>query len=359
MARAKYTYSIQNDFPNHTVAVDRLTLEISSSVISIALDCIDTEGDVCDIWFKGTLLSGDVTILGGILAAHSGTPLPSAAQPVTLDGITTIAGKLVTIPMPTQGVRKTVFTFNWCDKTTWYADAARVVSESPTDSGDHLTYTLAHTYVIDTYHGKLSQEDFLADSDDNSYRVLVVVDSVVKTEQDPHYGTGGDFTVDYVAGEVTFLSEQSPSSVIHVTYHYARTAKFTLIPDDGKDLDIVRVEVQFSKDVVLRDTVRFQATGLVGPGGSRVPVVEPTVYKTMYDFLNDCDGNSPTLPAFSTSSWRGLAQDMVTLPWNYAATIRLLNLYKMQVDVTMDHDTAFDGTSATATFYCLTYDADT
>jgi len=352
MALTKHTYSTQNDFPNHLVAPDRLSQEISTSVISVALDHVNTAADVCDIWFKGTLLTGDLSVLNALVAVHSGVPLPSIAQPVTLDGITTLNGKLVVVPMPTQGVRKTVFTFNWCDKTTWYVDAARVVAEVPTDSGDHLTYTLAHENVIDTYHGKLSQEDFLIDADDNSYRVLVVVDSVVKTEQDPHYATGGDYKVDYAAGTITFLSSQG-SGAVTVTYHYAQSSLFLLVPPAGRDLEIVRVEVQFTKDVVLTDSVRFQATGPFGPGGVRVPVVQPTVYKTMFDWLNDCDGSYPTLPAFSMGSWRGLPQDMLTLPWNYAAVIEVIGSMGIRVEVKLDHDTPFDGTSATATFYCL------
>lgn len=83
MPATKYTYSIQNDFPNHKVATDRLTQEIQQSAIVIALDYISTSGDNCDIWFKDALSVGDVTILDGIVAAHSGEPLPEAGLPVS------------------------------------------------------------------------------------------------------------------------------------------------------------------------------------------------------------------------------------------------------------------------------------
>ena len=75
----KYTKSIQSDFPNHAVSTDRLTQEIRESAIVTALDYINTDGDDCDIWFKADLSSGDVIILAGVVAAHSGTPLPSNA----------------------------------------------------------------------------------------------------------------------------------------------------------------------------------------------------------------------------------------------------------------------------------------
>ena len=84
MAATKYTYSIQNDTPNHKVATDRLTVEIQASAIVTALDYINTNGDVLDIWFKAELSSGDHDILSAVVAAHSGEPLPSSTQDVNL-----------------------------------------------------------------------------------------------------------------------------------------------------------------------------------------------------------------------------------------------------------------------------------
>jgi hypothetical protein len=77
MALTDYTYSIQNDFPNHKVAPSRLTLEIQASSIVIALDHIETSGDDCHIWFKDPLSTTDFATLNGIVAVHSGDPLPS------------------------------------------------------------------------------------------------------------------------------------------------------------------------------------------------------------------------------------------------------------------------------------------
>lgn len=65
---------------------DRLKKEIQDSAIVTALDHIDTDDgtQVCDIWFKDVLDSGDETILDGIVANHTGEPLaPSLPiQPV-------------------------------------------------------------------------------------------------------------------------------------------------------------------------------------------------------------------------------------------------------------------------------------
>jgi hypothetical protein len=352
-----FTYSIQNNFPNHVVAPDRLTLEISQVITDVVLINISTAGDVCTINFSGDLTAGDQASLDRVVAAHSGIPLPVPVTQVSLAGVSVLDGKLSTVSWPTKGTRQTQYTFNWCDKTTWYRDAARVDGEVATDSGDHLTYSLAHQFVIDAYHGKLSSEDFLVDANGHNYRVTVRSDGVVKTEQDPHTGTGGDYTINYAAGTITFLVSQG-SAAITATYHYAQTSKFILAPSAGKDLELVRVEVQFTKDIEVTDSVRFMATALVGPGGSRIPVVQPTVYKTMFDWLNDCDGNYPVMPAFGGGTWRGLPQDMLTIPWNYAAVIELISAYGAQIEISLDHDVPFGGTSATATFYCLEHEAD-
>jgi hypothetical protein len=80
----KYTYSIQNDFPNHRVESTQLTQEIQNSAITIAILRIDTAEDNCDIWFKDELSLDDKTILDGLISIHEGNPLPQEAQSVLI-----------------------------------------------------------------------------------------------------------------------------------------------------------------------------------------------------------------------------------------------------------------------------------
>jgi hypothetical protein len=80
MAATKYTYSITSDFPNQLVDGGRLKSEIQSSAIITALDYVATSGDDCDVWFKDALSTGDETILDGIVAVHTGEPLPGPSQ---------------------------------------------------------------------------------------------------------------------------------------------------------------------------------------------------------------------------------------------------------------------------------------
>lgn len=80
----KYTYSISNDFPNSIVNSDRLSSEIRSSDITIALDYINTYMNDCDIWFKADLTSPDQTVLSGVISAHGGA-VPDVITPPTMD----------------------------------------------------------------------------------------------------------------------------------------------------------------------------------------------------------------------------------------------------------------------------------
>jgi len=87
MAATDYTYSINNDFPNHKVDINRLTMEILASPITVALDYIETEGDDCNIWFKDAIPSSvGEGELDDIVEAHSGEPLPDPVTAETSDG---------------------------------------------------------------------------------------------------------------------------------------------------------------------------------------------------------------------------------------------------------------------------------
>ena len=80
MAATKYTYSVQNDFPNHRVNPSILTDEIKASSIVTVLDCISVSGDDCDIWFADALSSPEETALDAVVAAHNGAPYPEAVE---------------------------------------------------------------------------------------------------------------------------------------------------------------------------------------------------------------------------------------------------------------------------------------
>lgn len=83
MAETTYTYSISSDTANGKVAGDRLSKEIQDSSIVVALERIDTLGDVLDIIFKDVLLSGDSVTLDSIVSSHTGVFI-EVARPVRI-----------------------------------------------------------------------------------------------------------------------------------------------------------------------------------------------------------------------------------------------------------------------------------
>lgn len=260
-----------------------------------------------------------------------------------------------------DGIRANFYTPNWCDKTTWYQQAVRVVNEVATDTGDRTTYDLAHENVIDTYHGKLTQEDFLLDAANHTYRVTVKVNNVTKTEQDPHYASGGDYTIDYAAGTITFLAQQAENSEVTVTYHYATSSLFTITPDTGRLLVIDEAEVQVSTDVDITDTLRYAVYGYVDvfapqlmpgvPSGTKIPL-GTFVYKTLQDYLNDSMKLYPTVNALGGATWRGMSQPITIFRWDYIRALNLNSMAGMDLRLWLEHDEPFGGASATATFYC-------
>lgn len=274
---------------------------------------------------------------------------------------------------PTEGSSVNIFSHDWCNPTTWYTQAVRVVDEVATDSGDQITWNLSRQNIIDTYHGKITGEDFLSDSGGNSYRVSVTVDGVAKAEVDPHTGVG-DFTVDYANGKIVFGSALNVGAVVKATYHYENGSLFIVAPDSGKRLLLKRVEVQFTDNINITDTIKFIPYGLVDvfapslvnnpyPSGTKIPINDGTVYKTMQDYINESNGAQPKIIDLggSSSNWRASQNKTVILVWDYMTVDYISSAAGVELHTYLDHDTPFSSinttpASAIATFYCLSED---
>ena len=276
----------------------------------------------------------------------------------TSDGLSRVAMEKTTVS------RKTLYTHDWTDPTTWYEQSVRVVDEVATNSGDNQSYQLAHNNVIDNYHGKISEEDNLFDSDGHSYRVSVSVnDQDGYVEQDPHYASGGDYTINYSDGYVDFTYALDSSDTVKVTYHYENGSRFTIAPTSGKELKIMLAEVQFSTDVIMTDSVHFDtyayaavfAPQLGLPPGTKIKI-QGIIYKGMKDFYNDAVRAYPKMAAIGGTGYRSANFDMVVLDWDYVAAASLHSSYGMETRVFLEHDTPLDGSFGTATFYCTSED---
>jgi len=266
-----------------------------------------------------------------------------------------------------EGSRKTFITPNWCDKTTWYYKAAKSLGVPLTDSGDQLTFNGTGPWV-DNYHGKYTNEDFLTTEVGDVPRMKVYVNTIEKTEVDPHTNIG-DYTVDYANGTVTFAVALLGSDTITADIWAVSDSTWVLKPATGKKLKIISVEAQFSTDISLRDTVKFQPYGYVEvyapsltptpyPAGTLIPLGNPTTYKTMNGFIDEANGAMPVIYKTTnpSPSWRDLTTDVQTFPWNYQAVTELTSSSGLEIQISLEHDSQFDGDVATATFYCLSYD---
>jgi hypothetical protein len=292
-------------------------------------------------------------------------------QPVEIKGVTpTVQGRFPTAAARPVAPKLTFITPNWCDQTTWYGSAARIEDEVATDSGDHTTYTLVHQNVIDSYHGKITFEDTLKDTQGRSYRVVVKVDGTPQTERDPHLGSGGDYEINYAQGKVVFFQALTGNETVTVTYYYAQRATYVIAPAPGKRLYVGTVEVQFSEDIVLNDTFVFQAYGLVDvfapfllqppynlPSGTKIPLGDPLVYKTFNDLLNDSNGAYPGYPKFGGDNWRALKKQAFIFVWDYTVGMTCLeSVYGMEIHIDLQHDVPCGGTFGVATLYCTSED---
>lgn len=243
------------------------------------------------------------------------------------------------------GQRIDVVSPNWCDKTTWYAGSGQALNEVLVDSGDGLTFNSANTHWIDVTHGKLTGEDNLA----VGYSPSIWADGSPMIEDLPFGGTQHDYTVDYVAGTVTF--HEAPTKPVTASYHYADSSSWSLAPTAGKLLRVVSVELQFSADIEVTDSVHYSLHVDGQPYGS------PTVYKTMADFVNESAGAFPAIPALGGAA-RGTSQPMYIFQWPYdrRGTLDLKSSLGMEIHIQLANDTPFGGEHAAATFYCISED---
>jgi hypothetical protein len=263
----------------------------------------------------------------------------------------------------------TLYTHNWCDKTTWYQESTRVVSGVATDTGDHQTYELDHNYIIDTYHGKLTGEDFLTDDDGYSYLVNVWVDGELQTEEDPDT-CSGDYSINYPSGIIEFNETLSAEQEVTATYHYAGSSLFTVQAAAGKTLKVGTVEVQMTEDIDITDTLTFTMYGLVDvfapqylienggpyPSGTKIPLANSLTFKTITDYYNDAIKAFPAYPPLGGSGWRGMNQNLYVMDWDYVRNRVLYGNYGMEIRMKMENDRETGGTYTTATFYATTED---
>lgn len=260
-------------------------------------------------------------------------------------------------------------THNLTDKTTWYSESARVTDEALVDSGDGLVFNSAHTHWIDMVHGKVFDEDGLVEDqqifepgDPHGYHAIVKSDGVEMTIREPFETAGGDYSIDYATGDVTFFASQAGKTVT-ASYSYAQTSGWIMKPLPNKALVIEKAEVQFSKDIQMQKAFVMEVYGAVDifapqlmeapynlPSGTPIPI-EGTNYKTIDQLIDEAVGAFPEVPVLGGA--RGYTQPRHIFQFHYAAVRTIWASLGMFIRISMQDDAAFTGERATATFYCL------
>lgn len=259
-------------------------------------------------------------------------------------------GVPLSVPTPRTGTELILTTHNFCDPTTWYTTSSRVTTATLTDSGNGLTFTSAHTNWIDMTHGKLWDEDALCADVGHGYAVVVTSDGAAKTQRAPFATTGGDYTVNYAAGTITFASSQTGKAVV-ASYSRMVDSVFSIVPDEDSRIDVESAKAQFSANVVINDTVDFEIWAYNPddlPNKARVKI---TSYKRMSNFFDEALDSNAEVPAIGGSA-RGAQVAQTCLHFRYGTIRPMYASQGVELRVRLRNDQAFDGEHALAVFYC-------
>lgn len=219
---------------------------------------------------------------------------------------------------------------DFTDKTTWFQGSIRVTGETlPLKSGEASTYEMAHQFIIDLTHGKLTDEDAVA----ANYLPKIYVDSVEVTS---------GFTINYNAGLVVFSSVQA--GVVTADYSYASVGVYILAPESGKKLILRKAEVQFSKDVLMTE-ISFEIWGYNPYDLPNKVMYQSKAYKNEKDVINIAN------LGYSVPAFGNLAHETIVFPFNYVVPIILKSSQGLELRLYSKDNAAFVGSYSTVTFY--------
>lgn len=365
-----FEYTVDSDgiFPNKRVDIPRFTEEIRASSISVALRGITIASGNCVIEFSGNassppgLSSAEILVLDTLVTSHTGEPLPVGAATVTLSSPSNPENKIPLFSLAGREGSEVIYaTHNYCDKTTWYSQSLRAESETLVDSGNGLTWGSAHTHWVDMYSGKVMDDDGVRTDVSHGYSVVVTANGVEKTMREVYEDNGGDYTVDFAAGTVTFFSV--PTGPVVATYSYADGSAWILRASPGKNLDVESAETQFSTDVEITDSIVFTFHGyaaVFAPAAVAANLLQPTdlveigrdTYKRFTQIIDNAIGSFPVVPAIGGAA-RGTQHAVYGFPFRYGTLRRIYSEYGMELRVFTKHGRVLPGEYATTTFYCV------
>lgn len=337
---------------------DRLTDEIRSSAITVALDHIDTLGTAVDIYMKAELTATEEIILGDLINAHVNLSSESTNKYTSTGALIVDSG----IHVGASDVSSfSIVTHDYSDRSTWYQKSVRVLGETLTPDVNNLEFSSVNSHWVNIgslrltfqYRRIIKRDGTFGSSSD--WAVVVKINgSIVDTSL---------YNVDYTAGKITFNSAVDPLDVVTVDYSHTNNvavcSEFILKPAANRKTFIAHTEVQFSKDLNFTKPIRFEiwAGGAIENYGDFGDAMFDAGYgqyradyRSIRDFINVSNNGVGWIPACG-----GLAHDVLVFPFNYTQAIMLSsNLGMLLRLVLIDDEPIISGDIATATFYIET-----
>jgi hypothetical protein len=356
----QYTINSDESFLNKTVDIDAFTAQIRASSITVALDTVVINGPNCAITFKNALSTDEQTTLFDLVRAHDGKALPSnitvnfPADKQQVNALNvSIVGK--------YGDEALFVTHNYCARESWFQQSVRVTGEVASNpSNDKITYVLANSNIIDVTHGKLYNEDIIAQTVNHGYTVAVVKDgSSVLTERECFEETGGDYTLDYKNG---FLNLFVPATnTVTVDYSHENGSEWSIQPEPGTFLELHDAKLIYSQDAYFMDTVVYRIDGYAGvfapdlvaanvlQATDQIPI-QTVYYKSLTQLLYEAESFGNTLPP--SDNPRGFPLPMCSANFKFDPIRKLSSAAGMRLTLSLKHNRNFMGTQCAVAFNC-------
>ena len=261
-----------------------------------------------------------------------------------------------------EGTETIYASHNFCDPTSWFSDSVRT-SEVLLGSG--TIFSSSYQNWICMNRGSVLDEEGWKEDVSHGYEIVVVAAGVTCSAQDPLSDVGGDYVVNYESGSITFLTGTYSANEVTASFSYANGSTFYIKPYPYAKLNIEEVEAQFTKDVIMNDTIVFGIYGYVqifapaywsengGPLPTNYKVLLKTQkYKSIQQLIDEALGSYPVVPAIGGSK-RGLSSEMYGFPFRYGTVRTLEDKLGLEVRVSLENHVPCGGERVTATFYCV------
>lgn len=377
-------------------------------VIAVDEAATNTFGTQLTIGFKADM--ADWSFVDSIVTNHSGEPLPINVIPeININNFPTGSnGGLKTEVKKPADPAAIVATHDFTDPCTWYSNSLYIEDESLTDLGAGTVWQAQNDFIIDLNHARMPNENDFVTAYANP--VVTVNDVLMVEKQDTYAqgiyqgvtytsrrrGKLGELTltfdgirsirqilrewnrdeptrytpishnaidatvipsagsVNLIAGDYELLAdngtilfnESKAGQNVKMSYRYATDATLYLIPAEGKAIEIIKAEVNFSKDCKMKSPINFEVWAYNPADLPNKVCVQKETYKSMKDFISTGNLGQGEIPAVDT-----LEVPTIVFPFDYTNLKEMSSAYGVELRITVDDNIPVEGTFATGTFY--------